>query len=235
MNPEPQTAPFDKLRPSRARGGTNLRECSDGIALVVTLLLTGLLTALGLALMLLSTGETWLSAAYRTSQEMSYAADAAVARVQIDLTRAADWTPLLSPSGQMSPLNDGAALPRLSDGMTIDLDAETRVLQARSDGTYGSANPNRPVWRLFAHAPLSQLATGSGVPPIYLAAWIADDTDDGDGDAMRDGNGRVYVHAEAFAPAGARRGVEATFGRVAAPGPAGAPSAVQMLVWRELR
>jgi hypothetical protein len=221
LNAEPRTA--------------NLRDSARGIALVVTLLLTSLLTALGLALMLLSTGESWLSAAYRTSEELSYAADAAVARVQIDLTRAADWTPLLSSSGAVSSLNDGSALPRLTDSTTLDLDAETRALQAKSDALYGSADPDRPVWRLLAHAPLSTLTSGSPAPAIYLAAWIADDREDGDGNPQADANGRVYVHAEAFAPAGARRGTEATLGRAAGPGPSGAPSGVQMLAWRELR
>jgi hypothetical protein len=206
-----------------------------GLALIVTLLLTSLLTTLGLALMLLSTGEVWLGAAYRTSQELSYAADAAIARVQIDLTRTADWTPLLSAAGPSSSLSDGALLPQLTDASRIDLAAETGMLQARTDALFGSASPDRPVWRLFAHAPLSQLASGPLLPPIYIAAWIADDVEDGDGDAVRDTNGRVCVHAEAFAPAGARRGVEATFARAAGPGPGGAASAVQMLIWRDLR
>lgn len=212
-----------------------LRDSQNGIALVVTVLLMSLLTTLGLAVMLLSTGETWLSAAYQTSQGLSYAADSAIAGVQIDLTRSADWSPLLAAAGPASSLNDAAAFPTLTDATTIDLDAETRALQAKSDAIYDAANPDRPVWRLFAHVPLSRLAPGLNVPPIYLAAWIGDDGEDGDGDAAIDSNGRVYVHAEAFAPGGARRAVEAAFGRVAAPGPEGAPSAVRLLVWRELR
>lgn len=228
MNPANQTLHAEPRTP-------NVRNSATGIALVVTLLLTSLLTTLGLALMLLSTGESWLSTAYRTSQELSYAADAAVARVQIDLTRAADWTPLLSSSGAPSSFNDGSAQPRLTDSTTLDLDAETRALQAKSDALYGSSDPDRPMWRLYAHAPLSTLTAGSPAPPIYLAAWIADDREDGDGNALADANGRLYVHAEAFAPAGARRGIEATFGRTAAVGPSGSPSAVQMLAWRELR
>jgi hypothetical protein len=213
----------------------NLRNSENGLALLMTLLLTSLLTTLGLALMLLSTGEVWLGAAYRTSEELSYAADAAIARVQIDLARAVDWTPLLAAAGPASAFNDGAELPQLADGSTIDLNAETTVLQARTDALYGSSNPDRPVWRLFAHAPLSRLASGPLPPAIYVAAWIADDVEDGDGNVLSDANGRVYVQAEAFGPAGARRGVRSTFARAAGAGPGGAPSAVQLLIWREQR
>ncbi len=119
-----------------------------GVALVMTMLLTGLLMALGLALTMLSTMETWLSAGLRTSQELSFAADAAVARVQVDLAVASDWSALLAAAaaGTASSFNDGDSSPRLSDATVLDLAAETGALQAVTDDGCGPAlsNPDCP-------------------------------------------------------------------------------------------
>src|SRR6476660_9896458 len=65
-----------------------------GVALVTSLLLIGLLTAIGVGLSLVSIVETWLGAGIRTSQSLSYAADAGVARVQADLASSTDWMAL---------------------------------------------------------------------------------------------------------------------------------------------
>jgi len=198
----------------------------------MTMLLIGLLTALGLGLTMMSTVETWLSAGLRTSQELSYAADAAVARVQVDLAASSDWTSLLTAAQTAPPsaFNDGIRLVTLADATVVDLDAETRALQTATDDRCGSraVNPNCPEWRLFAHAPIGGIVPGRLVNlPVYVAAWIADDPTDADGDAASDSNGRLLIRAAAFGPRGARRSVDALVGR--------AGSAAQMLSWRELR
>jgi len=204
-----------------------------GVALVMTMLLTGLLMALGLALTMLSTMETWLSASLRTSQELSLAADAAVARVQVDLTLASDWSALLAAAaaGPISSFNDGDSSPTLSDATVLDLAAETGALQAVMDDRCGLAasNPDCPRWRLVARGHVSDLVPEPIVSsPVYIAAWIADDQEDADGDPERDANGRLLVRAESFAAGGARRSVEAVLRRTASGG-------VQVVVWRELR
>ena len=82
----------DRCRPAPAtRGGRG----EGGVALITTLLLVGLLTAVGLGLTMLTMVETWLGAGLRASQALSYAADAGVNRVQVDLTQSADWTTTL--------------------------------------------------------------------------------------------------------------------------------------------
>src|SRR3954470_9033765 len=112
---------------STCRRGTSMppdrgrrdREC--GVALVMVLLVTGLLTALGLGAAMLTIVETWLSASHRTSSELTYAADAVVARAVVDLRGAADWTPALSsslPAGA-STFNDGVLGVRLDDGRVV--------------------------------------------------------------------------------------------------------------------
>jgi hypothetical protein len=195
----------------------------------MTMMLTGLLTALGLALTMLTTVETWLSAGLRTSQELSYAADAAAGRAQVDLAAAPDWTPILQ-TAVLSSFNDGRSSVVLSDGTAIDLASETRALQADMDARFGplASNPDCPQWRLFAHAPADTLAAGASGSSLYLAAWVADDPSDGDGDPGVDGNGRVVIRAQAFGARGARRSVETIVGRVA-------PAVIRLFSWRELR
>jgi hypothetical protein len=202
-----------------------------GVALVMTMLLAGLLTALGLALTMLTTVETWLSAGQRSSQDLSYAADAGIGRAQVDLA-AAEWTAVLRSGGAIgSTFDDGKSTVILADGTPIDLGGETRALQTDTDARCGSraTSPDCPAWHLFAHAPAADLVPGRVVDtPMYLAAWIADDPFDGDGDSGADANGRLLVRAQAFGPRGARRSVEAVIGRVG-------PAAIQLVSWKELR
>jgi hypothetical protein len=217
-----------------------LSRADHGVALITTLLLMGLLSAIGLGLTMLTMTETWLGAGIRTSQVLGYAADAGIARVQIDLTQAADWSPLLaaSASGAGSAFNDGATRVVLADSSAVDLSVETRRVQSTSDSLYGdaSASADSPSWRLFAHSPVTDLVPGRVADtPVYLAAWIADDPSDGDGDPSTDANGRLMIRAMAFGLGGARRSIEATVVRVGAPGSAGRPSAVKMIAWKELR
>jgi hypothetical protein len=197
----------------------------------MTMMLTGLLTALGLALTMLTTVETWLSAGLRTSQELTYAADAALARVQVDLTASSDWAVLAGPGATIaSTFDDGKASIGLADGSVIDLVKETQALQVESDRRCGSSasDPGCPEWRLFAHAWVDALVPG-GVPnsPLYVAAWVADDPSDGDTDPSTDRNGRLLVRAQAFGPRASRRSIEAVLGRV--------PAGTQVFAWKELR
>jgi hypothetical protein len=219
-------------RPISTCRGRVTAHSDRGIALVMALLLTAFLTALCLALTTLSTIETWLSAGFRTSEELSYAADAALGRVQVDLAASGSWTALLVASATSAPsaFNDGVVIITLRDATVVDLATETRAVQAETDARCGSAPamPDCPQWHLFAHAGLDRLVPGGLVATsAYVAAWIADDLADGDGDPLADANGRLLIRARAFGPGGARRSVEALVDR-AGPG-------LRMLSWRELR
>ena len=200
-----------------------------GVALVMTMMLTGLLTALGLALTMVTTIETWLSAAHQTSQELSYLADAAIGRAQVDL-RASDWSAVLRSGGVGSTFDDGRSAVVLADGSAIDLVGETRAVQADADARCGSraASPDCPVWHLFAHAMAAGLVPDGLVStPVYVAVWIADDPFDGDRDPDADANGRLLLRAQAFGPRAARRSHEAVVARVG--------SGIQLVSWKELR
>ena len=79
----------------------------QGTALIVALLSTVLLTALGAAVVLVSRTETAIAANYRSSQEALYAADAAVERVMQDLLLIPRWNDVLAGTVQ-SGFIDGA-------------------------------------------------------------------------------------------------------------------------------
>jgi hypothetical protein len=197
----------------------------------MTMMLTGLLTALGVALVMITTVETWLSAGLRTSQELTYAADAALRRVQVDVTASSDWTVLAGAGATIvSTFDDGRASVSLADGTIVDLVKETQALQVDSDRRCGSpaSDPACPDWRLFAHAWVDALVPGRAASsPLYIAAWIANDPSDGDSDPHTDHNGRLLVRAQAFGPRASRRSIQAILGRREA--------GTQILAWNELR
>lgn len=183
-----------------------------GTALVIALMATLLLTALGTALILLTNTETAISANYRDAQEALYAADAGIERVVQDLLLVPRWNDVLAGSLQ-SGFIDTTLTPTLADGSTVDLNAETANLQADTDSAdlWGS---NDPVWRLYAWGPIRDLlSTGTINSPMYVAVWVGDDPSETDGNPSNDGNGVLTLHAIAFGPGNTRKVVEVTVAR----------------------
>ena len=84
----------DTQVPSRPLG----RRLGDerGVALIIALLAMTLMTALGMALMLVSETETLIGANYRDSVEGSYVADAGIERVMQDVLSIPDWNTILT-------------------------------------------------------------------------------------------------------------------------------------------
>src|SRR5689334_25175231 len=109
---------------------TTLRriEGEEGTALIVALMATMLLTALGLTLVLMSNTETAISANYRNSQEALYAADAAVERVVQDLLLIPRWNDVLAGDSTVSPACTGVTgfLPK-SQTLSAFVDSSTTV------------------------------------------------------------------------------------------------------------
>jgi hypothetical protein len=176
-----------------------------------------------------SATETLISANYRTAHETFYAAEAGLARAVSDLQRAADWS--LALGGAVTSGLQFAGAPVAPDGRALDPSALTRRLQAESDAEAG-ADPDRPVWTLFGHGPLSRLLPDEGAVRGYLILWIADDPADGDGVPTFDANGRILVRCEAFGERGARRTVEAELVRATFPD---GSIRSRVLSWRPLR
>jgi len=203
-----------------------------GIALLIALMSTLLLTALGLALVMTTMTETMITANFKDGGEATYAADAGVERVMQDLLTIPDWNRILSGAVQ-SPFIDGAPsgtrnLP--GGGGTIDLTAATNLLNCNKTSTcsvtemnaYTDERPwttNNPRWKLFAYAPLDTIIdTGTIVSSFYVVVWIADDQSENDDDPTVDGGGSagggiLLMRAEAFGPQGAHSTIEVTLGR----------------------
>lgn len=185
----------------------------DGVALVIVLLATMLLTALALSLVMITSGETMLTANYRHSQETLYAADAAVERVVQDILTVSQWNDLLASAGNLqSSFADGSTTATLPDGTTIDVLKERNRLQAQTnaENVWG---PDNPVWQVYAYGPLSSILPDGVDSPVYVAVFVADDPSESDGNPAADTNGVLTLHAEAWGANGSRKVVEVTIAR----------------------
>jgi hypothetical protein len=213
--------------------------------LLLALMFTTLVTTLGGALVVLVAAETAISANHRDALEALYAADAGIERAMGELRTLSAWqdVPGAAPAAAPPDFRDGAVAPGLPDGTILDLARLTAERQAGSNAAY-PPGADRPIWRLFAHAPIDRLlAAGAIRSPTYVVLWIADDVADADGDPLRDSNGVLVVRAEAFGLRGMRRRIEAAVGREevldgSESDPAGETGVerneVRMISWREV-
>jgi type IV pilus assembly PilX-like protein len=196
----------------------------QGTALIIALMAMMLLTALGAAVVMVSTTETKIAANYRNSSEALYAADAATERVVEDLLLIPRWNDILGGSAQ-SGFIDGnmTSAKTLPGGGTIKLccgaNTATAQLQAETD-TLNLWGTNNPQWKLFAWGPLHDMLPNNVIDsPMYVAVWVADDPADAppggaaDGNPLQDANGTLTLHAEAIGPSGTRKVIEVTVAR----------------------
>ncbi len=206
-----------------------------GVALIVALFTMLLLTALGVALMLVTVTETRISGNYRGGSETLYAADAAVERVMQDLLTVPDWNSILA-GGTTSPFIDGiAAGKRMTGAGEIDLTEATNMVRCGkvtvcSDAEMDAATDerpwatNNPRWQLFAYGSMREmLPTETINSDTYVIVWIADDPTECDGKPLIDGDpcaagvnsgrGVLAMLAHAYGPGGARRVIEVTVAR----------------------
>src|SRR6478735_4211098 len=99
----------------------NLRS-ERGVALLVVLMATLLMTALGLGLVLSTTTETMISSNFANSEEALYAADAGIERVMDDLLTVPDWNNILAGTTRSAFIDGPPSGTRtLFDGTTINL------------------------------------------------------------------------------------------------------------------
>jgi hypothetical protein len=191
-----------------------------------------LLSAFGLALVLVSSAEIATAANDRDREAALQAADAALERSVAELLATADWDEVLAGLRQSARV-DGppAGERRLPAGGTLDLAAVAGLVNcgkpaACSAGEMDavtSARPwgaNNPRYQLFAYGPLETGVRPAAAPLPYVVVMVADDPMEHDGDPARDGSGdanpgrgRLLVRAEAFGPGRAHQVVEATIFR----------------------
>ena len=165
-----------------------------GAALVIAVMGVALLSALGVSLSVLSVVEMRIAGNYSRALETRTAAESALALGIYAARQMADWDAIVA-GAVMSPFVDGApnASTTLSDGSTVNPAQITASL-------------GEPGWRLFAYGSLAAFAGVPGPSP-YVMVWAGPDP------AAREG--AMSLRAEAFAPGGARRAVQATISRTA--------------------
>ena len=191
---------------------------------VVAIVTTVLLNALGLGLVSLSNTEATIASNYRQASQMLYAAEAAADCALADLARAPSWDSVFT-GATRSTFRDTTLTPVLRTGEHVDLAALTAVLQAATDAELRRGADN-PRWRLFLYQPLARVARTSRAEE-YVVAWVADDASEADGNPAIDSNGIGTVRAQALGPQGAQRTVEATVVKN--------DVGVAVLSWREIR
>ena len=203
------------------------------MAVLSAMLATVLLMGLAVAVVLMGTTEGVLAAHDRSARALREASIAAVQLAVADLRRQASWSAVLAAgAGPVSAAPgravDSTITPRPAwGGPPLDLDRLTVDVAVAADT--GSGDPQ--VWRLYEFGSLPALTPGGASSPFYIAAWVADDAADGDGDPLADANGVLAVRGVACGPGDARA---TTAVSVRKTGPPGGPGALQILTIRPL-
>lgn len=183
-----------------------------GVALVIVLLSTMLLTALAISLVMLTSSETLLTANYRNAQESLYAADAAAERVVQDLLTVAQWNDLLQAGNVQSSFTEGPTVVRLGDGTQVDVARECARVQAETDRLH-IWGTNDPKWRVYAYGPLANILPEGVDSRAYVLVLVGDDPSEIDGNPLADTNGVLTVHAESWGAGGSHKVIELTVAR----------------------
>lgn len=201
---------MSRTRPSLTE---RLRHDERGVALIVALMAAMLLTALGVALVMVTNTETQITANFRNGQEALYAADAGVERVVQDLLMVPRWDDILTGSVK-SGFVDSTTTPTLpAGGSQINLGTATAQLQQETNAA-NLWGPNNPVWRLYAWGSVSSLLPTNSIDSwMYMAVWIADDPSEIDGNPLADTNGVLSLRSEAYGPGGTHKVIEVTVAR----------------------
>jgi Tfp pilus assembly protein PilX len=205
----------------------------EGSALLVVLLASSLLAALGLALAALSSVETVIASNQRAGSQLAYAADAALEGVLADLLTIANWSDTLS--GAASSRLQGHSTPPAGAGQApVTLAQLTATVQAEFDAQ-GSWGANHPRWRMFSHGWLTELAPmATADSDEFIATFVADDLGENDGDPVVDSNRRIQVTARAMSPRGIYRSMLMTVEQTTSLASGGVPG-VRVLTRKEIR
>jgi type IV pilus assembly PilX-like protein len=199
-----------------------------GFALVVAIIAVALLSALGLALALVTSTEMLIAANYAAVHELTYVAEGGLEIAEQELRRVPDWNAVLA--GLIQSTWADRVSPMVNEATNIANCGKLTACTAAEMDAVSDLRPwgaNNPRWQLFAFGPLN----GS-----YVVAWVSDDAAENDGDPLRDGvagenpgAGVVAVRSEAFGVGGGHKVVESTVRR------SGAGDGISRLSWAEIR
>jgi hypothetical protein len=220
--------------------GSRVRD-EHGIALIIALMATTLMMALGIALLMTTMTEGKIAANYRDGTEALYAADAAVERVMQDILTVPNWDNILNGTVSSAFIDGPASGQRtLPDGSKLDLTEATNLLRCGHVGTCTVEEmnavtlerpwgENNPRWQLYAYGPMTDmLPTESINSNMYVIVWVADDPSENDCNPGQDGlipacgndagkpnpgRGVLAMVAQAYGPGGVQRTIEVTIAR----------------------
>lgn len=216
-----------------------MRRGERGFALLLTLGAGTLLSAIAVGLLLSTSADAQLAAAFHRARQARHAAEAGAHLAAIDLSSIADWNLVLDGSIR-SPFVDGpsSGVRPLAGAPPVELDVVRSLAECGSRAscseaerqTVARARPwgaDNPRWQLFAHAPLrAWLPAGAAGAPFYVVVLVGDDPGETDGDPARDalpphsGAGVLRIRSEAFGPLGAHAVVDLIAARPGVPVPA---------------
>ncbi len=213
-----------------------------GSALLPVLLLMLLFSAVALGLAVVVRIEIAVADRFVHAAEALHAAEAGLTAALSELRGLPDWTSVLDGT-RRSAHAEGAfsgvkAVPRGGE-VALCCGPESAAGRLAAD-TAASPLPARRAlrWQPFLWTTFDSLVPADPPSRLLLVVWVADDETDGDADTTGDTNGAILVRAEALAPDGLRRIVEAYIGRVPADAgeePPPETAAVQVLSWHEVR
>ncbi len=187
-----------------------LSKPEQGIALVIALIGLTVMLALGAAVVLLTSTDTIIAGNFRHSRQALYAAEAIAELALADLRTIANWTDVVE-GRQRSRFVDGPpdGVRDLPIGSPVDVGTVLNLANCDAPTPCAGA----PRWQLFAHGPLRDLLSMSGLQsPFYVVAFVRAASLTADGIV-------VIVRGEAFGPRGAHSTIDLTVSKLASEPP----------------
>lgn len=225
-----------------------------GVALILAVLATSFLSAIGLGVALMTILDRLATANLRGATAMLYAADGAIELAAREVGDVDDWDLVLGGVVRSAFVDgDAVGVRAIPGGGTVDLAAVTNSLNCGRASACTSVQMNQSTrerpwgtnnarWRLFAHGPWAGRGPFVRPVPCYVAVWVADDGREQDGDPLSDagegeqGHDVLRIRAEAFGAMGSRKALEAELARRCLPTGAGdCRQGIRVQSWQEVR
>ena len=141
--------------------------------LVGALMVMLLMSALGAALILVTSSETMIAANFRNSLGALYAADAAADQALAEVARVADWDQLLNGTIRSAFVDGSPFGTRLVNGAPVDLSQLVSLASCHKTTTCSGAEmdavtaerpwgANNPRWQLYAYGGAQERRAGRG-------------------------------------------------------------------------
>jgi hypothetical protein len=176
-----------------------------GVALIVALLAMTVMSALGAALVLLTSTEAVIAGNFRQSRQAFYAAEAITELTLAELRGLASWTATIEGRERSRFVDGPPDGPRdLPIGAPVNLSEIFNLANCGVPTPCGGA----PRWQLFAYGRVRDLLpTGAIESPFYIVALVGDPVQAADGSFV------VSIRGEAFGPRGAHHAIEVSISR----------------------